>query len=620
MYTETRNNFSLRNVILQFLFIALFVFILIWLFPTKNDVKKANKNSSNDEKITINNNDTSILLDRIFNENLMSMKEAAQSYYTTERLPQKVGDSVKITLKEMLDKKIILPFKDKNGKQCDLENSYVKITKKDNEFVMKVNLKCGSEENYLLTYMGCYDYCSKTICEKKGYVGKVYNVPSKTTPKKYSCQVVNGKYYDKNGNVVSKANYDKSCSTIPVTPEKYTCKVVNGKYYDRNGNVVSKATYDEVCFSHKCDVVNGKYFDDKGNVVSKEAYKQACEKQPEYYCRIVNGHYYDSNGNEVDQSSYKKSCACREFKGNFYDKNGNIVSKDEYLKSCFDPEPDPKYTCKVVNGKYYDKQGNVTTKEGYEESCYEHVCKIVNGHYYDINGKKVTKTEYEHSCYDYEYCKTTDGTVKYGEWSEWSESIVNPTNKIEVQKKTQTIKKRIGYNVKTVNDLTKPIYETKKVIVATTTTKVCSLYNVTTTVNDYKEEYVGTVKLTSAPTSTAYIRYEKVGAYNWYCDPNCTSGTVYLYKVYKRTPNTSTSYSCAKYETYTKAYESTDIVQTGYAKKEEKTPVYETYTKILYRYRTKTTTPGSTDCKWNVYNYTKLLNAGYKYSGKTRLK
>ena len=54
MYTESRNNFSLRNVILQFLFLALLVFILIWLFPTKKDVKKANNNSSN-EKITINN-------------------------------------------------------------------------------------------------------------------------------------------------------------------------------------------------------------------------------------------------------------------------------------------------------------------------------------------------------------------------------------------------------------------------------------------------------------------------------------------------------------------------------------------------------------------------------------
>ena len=42
MYTE-QTNFSIKNVILQFLFVALFIFILIWLFPLKSDLKKAEK-------------------------------------------------------------------------------------------------------------------------------------------------------------------------------------------------------------------------------------------------------------------------------------------------------------------------------------------------------------------------------------------------------------------------------------------------------------------------------------------------------------------------------------------------------------------------------------------------
>ena len=87
-------------------------------------------------------------------------------YFTTPRLPQKVGDKVKMTLGEMLDKKIILPFTDKNGDVCDEKASYVEITKYEDEFVMKVNLKCGKQENYLLVYMGCYDYCETALCEK----------------------------------------------------------------------------------------------------------------------------------------------------------------------------------------------------------------------------------------------------------------------------------------------------------------------------------------------------------------------------------------------------------------------------------------------------------------------
>lgn len=157
MYTE-QTNFSIKNMIIQFLFVALFIFILIWLFPLKSDLKNLN--------ITSNESNNEVLYDRIFNENIISMKEAAKSYYTTPRLPQNVGDKVKITLGEMLDKKIILPFVDKNGDACSLTDSYVEITKYDEEFVMKVNLSCKDQENYLLVYMGCYDYCQTAICEK----------------------------------------------------------------------------------------------------------------------------------------------------------------------------------------------------------------------------------------------------------------------------------------------------------------------------------------------------------------------------------------------------------------------------------------------------------------------
>ncbi|MFV0250074.1 MAG: hypothetical protein ACK5HP_03475 [Bacilli bacterium] len=158
MYNEN-SNFSIRNLILQFLFIVLFIFVLIWIFPMKSDLNNALKNVGNSET------DLSMFYDQIFNNNVLAMKDAAKSYYTTPRLPQKVGDKVKMTLREMLDAKIILPFVDSSGDACDLDSSYVEISKNDDEFIMKVNLKCGEQENYLLVYMGCYDYCQTAICE-----------------------------------------------------------------------------------------------------------------------------------------------------------------------------------------------------------------------------------------------------------------------------------------------------------------------------------------------------------------------------------------------------------------------------------------------------------------------
>mgnify|MGYP006993386844 CR=1 FL=1 len=43
------------------------------------------------------------------------MKDAAESYFTLERLPQKEGDKITLTLKQMLDKKLLLPLTDKNN-------------------------------------------------------------------------------------------------------------------------------------------------------------------------------------------------------------------------------------------------------------------------------------------------------------------------------------------------------------------------------------------------------------------------------------------------------------------------------------------------------------------------
>lgn len=163
MYNENERGFSLRDIILQLLMLVLFIFILIWLFPTKgfvNDLTEKLENMST-------GSDHSILYDKIFNENLVDMKEAAKSYYTTSRLPKNIGDKVSMTLGEMLDKKIILPFADKNGDACSTSDSYVEVTKMDDEFQMKVQLSCNGQEDYMIIHLGCYQYCEGDICEKE---------------------------------------------------------------------------------------------------------------------------------------------------------------------------------------------------------------------------------------------------------------------------------------------------------------------------------------------------------------------------------------------------------------------------------------------------------------------
>lgn len=150
MNTDERRKKSLIiDFILKLILIIIFVLLLIKLVPWPN------MDSLNPLK------------DQIFNANLQTMKEAGITYFTTERLPVEVGDKTTLSLQKMLDMKLLVPFTDKDGNSCDVKASYVSLEKKETEYLMKVNLKCGEEENYILVHLGCYSYCTTDICEAK---------------------------------------------------------------------------------------------------------------------------------------------------------------------------------------------------------------------------------------------------------------------------------------------------------------------------------------------------------------------------------------------------------------------------------------------------------------------
>ena len=141
MYEEGHRGFAFKNIIIKFLLIVVIIFLIIWLFPTKNYVKNII-----DQKLGTNTN-------QIFNTNIETMKNAAVSYYNGDRLPSKKGDSRTLTLKEMLDKNLLVNFTDSNGKKCNTEKSYVKVTKNDKDYSLKVNLVCSDKKAYINSYI-----------------------------------------------------------------------------------------------------------------------------------------------------------------------------------------------------------------------------------------------------------------------------------------------------------------------------------------------------------------------------------------------------------------------------------------------------------------------------------
>lgn len=191
MYEERKEKFSFKSFFLTILVVLLFTFLMLWLFPTKTYITDKAQTG------TFDINRIEFLYGEVFANNVDRMKDAAIGYYTNERMPQTVGQTKKLTLQEMYDLHLVLKMKDMDGNACSVSKSYVEMTKYTEEYRLKVNLSCGDVEDYIIVYLGCYNYCNDGICEKttstpsektkeeeKKDEPSVPNIPSTPTKKK----------------------------------------------------------------------------------------------------------------------------------------------------------------------------------------------------------------------------------------------------------------------------------------------------------------------------------------------------------------------------------------------------------------------------------------------------
>ena len=91
MYSSEKNpGINWKDLIVKAIFFVIFILILMWLFPKVPNMTAFYSN--------------------VFRENISYMQDAAKSYYTNERLPKNVGDMAEMTLQDMIDKNLIIPF------------------------------------------------------------------------------------------------------------------------------------------------------------------------------------------------------------------------------------------------------------------------------------------------------------------------------------------------------------------------------------------------------------------------------------------------------------------------------------------------------------------------------
>ena len=119
-----------KNLLIKLVLIILAVLLIIWFFPMPK---------------------LDTFYNKIYNENLESMKKVSENYFVGNKLPEATGSTVTLKLQDMLDKKLITSFTDKNNNECSTTNSFAQVTKtEDNNYVLKVQLSCDEQTDYIL--------------------------------------------------------------------------------------------------------------------------------------------------------------------------------------------------------------------------------------------------------------------------------------------------------------------------------------------------------------------------------------------------------------------------------------------------------------------------------------
>ena len=137
---EENRSFSWTGLFIKIILVIIFIIFTVWLLSlSTKDIS----------------NSLDVLTDNVFSDNIEKMKKVGKEYYTKEKLPLKDGEIKNITLKEMYEQNLILTIKDKNGNDCNADNSYVSMEKINNEYQMKVYLECGKENDFVIVTFNC---------------------------------------------------------------------------------------------------------------------------------------------------------------------------------------------------------------------------------------------------------------------------------------------------------------------------------------------------------------------------------------------------------------------------------------------------------------------------------
>ncbi len=147
-YTKkTKNEYNTPTILIKIdyklLLLKLFILFLVMIIITFTTARLKKHHEKQNEMI---------------NNNLNIIATATKKYYENNLLPINIGDSTSFILEEMKNLELIDEIKDENNKYCNYLDSYIIITKiENNTYRLKIYLKCPSKEKILDEILICQE-------------------------------------------------------------------------------------------------------------------------------------------------------------------------------------------------------------------------------------------------------------------------------------------------------------------------------------------------------------------------------------------------------------------------------------------------------------------------------
>lgn len=195
----------------------------------------------------VRDNRTGILGNDKMKEKIELLESAGKKYFKDELLPKEVGDSVTVTLAELIKEDLVDEIKDISDNVCNAEESNVKVIKLDSEYQYKSTLKCSSYEDYLNSFVeiNAQDNVDKTVkinpTEQNVTTTKKSTV--KTTSKKTTVRRIYTVSFNTNGGSLINDQYIKDGDVVispgaPVRPGyRFVGWYYHGEPFDLNTKI-----------------------------------------------------------------------------------------------------------------------------------------------------------------------------------------------------------------------------------------------------------------------------------------------------------------------------------------------------------------------------------------------